>query len=402
MPIKISKEELLSRYAAGERNFSESDLSGINLAGVSLPGINLTRSVLSRSDFTEADLSDSILLSTNLSSTILNRVNLNRANLTRANLSRSLLNKASLQEALLLQADLSGAIMIQANLYKTRLREANLSNTNLRSANLEKANLAYITYNTNSLFPEGFDVLQAARTWIDWYPVPYDPSDIEGWNFFWRKLISSDGNNYGSYDLLYDILEESDRLIPELQKRGCKTILCAGNGIAMEPYMLAYLGFSVTALDISSQATKYLANFPITPQYVKNFCYFISEKGRESSPIEFSDRELKKIKSSVKFVTGDIFKPRYCPGPFDAIITRRTLQCFWKESGGEKTFQGIQALLDRLSPTGLLYFHGHNAYQMNQEIEKWIVSQGVMVAESMSDIGEKTEQQLFYLRTTSG
>lgn len=392
---KISKQELLSRYAAGERNFKESDLTGLNLSRVYLPGIDLTRSVLSRADLTEADLSNSILLSANLSSTILNRVNLNRANLTRANMRRSLLTKASLEEALLLQADLSGAIMIQANLPKARLRQANLSNTNLRSANLDGANLVYITYNRESLFPEEFDVAAAARTFLYCYPIPQDPTDVEGWENFWKQM-TSDG---GVSDESYDLLDESDRLIPLLQQRGCQTILCAGNGIAVEPYMLAYLGFSVTALDISSPAIEYLANFPITPKYIKNFYYFQQEQ-QDKTETEFSEQVIKKIKS-VKFVTGDIFQRQHCPGPFDAIITRRTLQCFWQNSP-EKTFQGIQALLDRLSPRGLLYFHGHNTYQINQEIEKWLVKRGILVAESMNDIGNKTNRQLFYLRQTSG
>ncbi|MGK7903234.1 MAG: pentapeptide repeat-containing protein [Hormoscilla sp.] len=395
MPNKLSKQELLSRYAAGERNFQASDLTGLNLSGVSLPGIDLTRSVLSRADLTEADLSDSILVSANLSSTILNRVNLNRANLTRANMKRSLLTKASLEEALLLQADLSGAIMMQANLQEARLRQANLSNTNLRSANLDGANLAYITYNQKSLFPEGFDVAAAARTVLDWYPLPNDPTDVEGWDVFWKQMTSDYRVEYD----LYPFFDESDILIPLLQQRGCQTILCAGNGIAVEPYMLAYLGFSVTGLDISSQATKYLANFPITPKYIKNFDYFQQEQ-QEETQTEFSEQVIKKIKS-VKLVTGDIFQRQHCPGPFDAIITRRTLQCFWRKSP-EKIFQGIQALLDRLSPTGLLYFHGHNSYQIHEEIEKWLANREVLVAKSMNDIGNLTNQRLFYLRQTSG
>lgn len=395
---KLSKDELLNRYAAGERNFIESDLTGLDLSRVDLPGINLTRSVLSRADLTEANLSNSILVSANLSSTILNRANFTRANLVRANLSRSLLNKAILQEALLLQADLSGAIMIQANLYKTRLRQANLKNTNLRSANLEKANLTHIQYNYETLFPEGFDAVKAAGIYMSDYPIAFNASDADGWNLFWKYIISN--NQFYYNDFFCSMFSDYHKLVPLFKKHGYKTILCAGNGISLEPYFFANEEFSVTALDISSEANKFLANFPLNPSDLRGF-YQENYPGNKEPAGNFYQEEISKIKS-VKLVTGDIFNSDCCPGPFDVIITRKTLQCFWGKSG-EKTFEGMQALLARLSPHGLLYVHTHNTDPWNDAMIEWVQSQGILdYSDYNADIGEKADQRLFYFWSTSG
>lgn len=395
---KLSKDELLNRYAAGERNFIESDLTGLDLSRVDLPGIKLTRSVLSRADLTEANLSNSILVSANLSSTILNRANFTRANLVRANLSRSLLNKAILQEALLLQADLSGAIMIQANLYKTRLRQANLKNTNLRSANLEKANLTHIQYNYETLFPEGFDAVKAAGIYMSDYPIALNPSDADGWDLFWKYIISN--NQFYYNDFFCSMFSDYNSLASLFKKHGYKTILCAGNGISLEPYFFANEEFSVTALDISSEANKFLANFPLNPSDLRGF-YQENYPGNKEPAGNFYQEEISKIKS-VKLVTGDIFNSDCCPGPFDVIITRKTLQCFWGKSG-EKTFEGMQELLARLSPHGLLYVHTHNTDPWNDAMIEWVQSQGILdYSDYNADIGEKADQRLFYFWLTSG
>ena len=396
---KLSKDELLNRYAAGERNFIESDLTGLDLSRVDLPGINLTRSVLSRADLTEANLSNSILVSANLSSTILNRANFTRANLVRANLSRSFLNKAILQEALLLQADLSGAIMIQANLYKTRLRQANLKHTNLRSANLEKANLTHIQYNYETLFPEGFDAVNAAGIYMSDYPIALNPSDADGWDLFWKYIISN--NQFYYNDFFCSMFSDYNSLASLFKKHGYKTILCAGNGISLEPYFFAYEGFAVTALDISSEANKFLANFPLTLLDVKIFYDLKTSELEEWRDREFSEAEIQRI-NSVNLVTGDIFNSECCPGQFDVIITRKTLQCFWGKSG-EKTFEGMQELLARLSPHGLLYVHTHNTHPWNDAMIEWLQSQGILdYSDYNPDIGEKADQRLFYFWSTSG
>ena len=48
MSWKITAEELLRRYADGERDFAGVDLHGVDLSGAVLTGINLDRADLSK------------------------------------------------------------------------------------------------------------------------------------------------------------------------------------------------------------------------------------------------------------------------------------------------------------------------------------------------------------------
>src|SRR6478672_11027547 len=144
-------EELLSRYAAGEREFVGIELIEANLNGVNLSGANLSRANLSVSNLsganlsgtnlTEAKLNVAKLRSVNLSKAILNSANLNVANLIRADLGGAELIKAALIRAELIRAELSKSNLYEANLSGSDLREATLRQANLHRATLSDANL---------------------------------------------------------------------------------------------------------------------------------------------------------------------------------------------------------------------------------------------------------------------
>ncbi|MFN6563327.1 MAG: pentapeptide repeat-containing protein [Nostoc sp. ChiSLP01] len=126
---EITVEELLQRYAAGERDFSvvcldDADLSGANLAGIDFSHARLRW----------ANLSGAILCGANLSDT-----DLQRANLTGANL-----------EA--------------ANIINTCIAGANLENTNLRGA-IGFFGEANGTFLHNTVWPDGEIVV--GPEWID-------------------------------------------------------------------------------------------------------------------------------------------------------------------------------------------------------------------------------------------
>jgi uncharacterized protein YjbI with pentapeptide repeats len=154
MKVEMTIEEVLNRYARGERNFpainfSEANLSGINLSKASLCGANLSVANLCGSNLSEADLSwaklnVAKLSGANLSKANLYEANLNVTNLTLADLSQAVLRQASLVRAEMARADLSEANLSQANLSgadikDARLREANLSHANLNRADLKRA-----------------------------------------------------------------------------------------------------------------------------------------------------------------------------------------------------------------------------------------------------------------------
>jgi len=103
---KMTAEELLKRYEAGERDFrgvnlSEeillwADLHGANLSGANLRGVNFNWANLSGVDLTGADLSEADLAWANLS-----KADLSEANLSGANFSAASLNGADWSRAIM-------------------------------------------------------------------------------------------------------------------------------------------------------------------------------------------------------------------------------------------------------------------------------------------------------------
>jgi uncharacterized protein YjbI with pentapeptide repeats len=148
---RLTTDELLRRYAIGDRNFAnanlrcallcEQNLSQSNLTYVKLAFANLSGANLSGADLTAADLSDTNLSRANLSYTSMYRTNLIRANLNEVNLKGANLSKASLRDACLRQADLRGTNLSFADLRGADLDEACLSGANLTGAKLTQGQL---------------------------------------------------------------------------------------------------------------------------------------------------------------------------------------------------------------------------------------------------------------------
>ena len=148
---RLSTDELLRRYAAGERNFAnanlrcavlvEQNLSQCNLSYGQFNWANLRGANLSGVDLTSADLSDASLNEANLSLTSLHKSLLTRANLSQANLRGANLFKAFLNDACLHKADLTGANLSFADLRGASFDEANLTGVNLTGAKLTQGQL---------------------------------------------------------------------------------------------------------------------------------------------------------------------------------------------------------------------------------------------------------------------
>jgi uncharacterized protein YjbI with pentapeptide repeats len=140
-------EELLSRYASGERNFgavnlTEAQLSGVNLSGANLSRANLSIANLSRANLSKTDLSYAKLNVARLSGANLSQANLNHAILNVSNLILANLGDAELVEAALIRAELIRAEFSRANLTGANLNNANLREAKLRQSNLSRANLS--------------------------------------------------------------------------------------------------------------------------------------------------------------------------------------------------------------------------------------------------------------------
>ena len=147
----MKAEELLEKYAAGQRHFEAAHLNETHLVGATLTEINLKRAQLnvanlssvnfSRSDLSYAHMNVTRLSGANLSQAKLIQASLNVSNLIRAILVGADLSGASLIRAELLRAELSNANLCQANLSEADLREVRLRWANLMQANLGRADL---------------------------------------------------------------------------------------------------------------------------------------------------------------------------------------------------------------------------------------------------------------------
>jgi hypothetical protein len=177
----ISVNELCKRYELGEKNFEniqikEKNLEGLdlrhaNLRGADLTGCNLTKACLDGANLDEANLSESILNEASLIKTSLNKVNLTKASLIKAKLVRANLTEANLRKANLNQAYLTISYLNKALLNKVSanqallngayLNEADLTDADLTGANLHKARLELAYYNSNTIFDNDFDPINA-------------------------------------------------------------------------------------------------------------------------------------------------------------------------------------------------------------------------------------------------
>jgi uncharacterized protein YjbI with pentapeptide repeats len=122
----MNATELLTRYAAGERDFT----------GVKLPGVRLIDKVLRGIILKEADLSDGCFDWTNLYD----------ADLSYADLRGARLGEAVLQAANLQGADLSDAVFGQTPLAKANLSHAKLRRAILTETSFDEANLSYTDF----------------------------------------------------------------------------------------------------------------------------------------------------------------------------------------------------------------------------------------------------------------
>src|SRR6476469_4239461 len=148
----MTVEELLKKYAAGERNFAginltEANLSGVNLSGANLKGANLSvanlsGANLSKTNLTGAKLNIARLSGAHLGGADLTDADLNVAYLVRVDLKKAILIGAKLIRAELIRAELSGANLSGANLSGATLTEANLEQANLQGADLSRADLS--------------------------------------------------------------------------------------------------------------------------------------------------------------------------------------------------------------------------------------------------------------------
>jgi len=214
---------------------------------------------------------------------------------------------------------------------------------------------------------------------VNWLHPPKDLLDPNAWDQYWTDQLS-----HGLGPPLFDMFCNERPLIAAMSRHEMKRILCAGNGISMEPRALSAAGFDVVALDISARALEMARTFPPSDSHLMTF---------------FDVGHLRPG-GHVHYVVGDILDPTKSPGPFDVIIERRTAQNYLEPERARV----LAALAARLSPQGIRFTHCHDARwkppaKARHLTGEWCHAQGWSI---WNGTGTKPDGRVAWLFTSTG
>lgn len=170
---------------------------------------------------------------------------------------------------------------------------------------------------------------------LQWLEPPEDPTDASAWDRYWSEQIA-----HGMGPPLHDMFINDSWLVEAMRQTSMSRVLCAGNGISLEPRALAAAGLEVVALDLSAYALDVARQFPGSDQLLARFV----------------DLRMIRAGGSVDFVVGDILDRQVAQGPFDLVIERRTVQAYQEK----KENPCLDLLADRLGRDGILLSHVHD------------------------------------------
>jgi hypothetical protein len=223
--------------------------------------------------------------------------------------------------------------------------------------------------------------------------------DRGAWDGYWKHHLKR-----GPMEVAFGDMMASDPTLPALlTRRRARTILCAGCGLSFEPISLALHGFDVTALDLSGVPAERFAAKLQEPGWALHQVPGVEVHDDVSivfvgsGPIDpelcprihASTDCLPKKGGSLAYVTGDLTDPEVCPGPFDVVIERRTLQLF---RGDEQT-EALGRLVARLASPGAFVSHHHDGWwrpgrgELKHYARDWLESQGFVLRFGQSDPG---------------
>jgi hypothetical protein len=242
---------------------------------------------------------------------------------------------------------------------------------------------------------------------------PQDGHDARAWDTYWKNQIE-----VGAFEQGFSDMMSSDEGLPGLlTRRGARTILCAGNGLSNEALSLAMSGFQVTALDISAVPAELMLRTLRSPEHplhglegfgsiADNTLAFAGsgpiDPGLSPAIHRSADRGPRNG-GTLSFVTGDLTNPDVCPGPFDVVIERRTVQLF----PDAERIPAFERLVARLAARGVFVSHEHHGGWRPDEprghhAEAWLESRGfVLQSEAKGGHGDAA-QRLAVLRFSTG
>lgn len=212
-----------------------------------------------------------------------------------------------------------------------------------------------------------------------WLEPPTSLVDPDPWDRYWYEHLAH------GYAHMTHLFCDDGELVDTMRANGLKTVLCVGNGVSQEPRALAWAGFDVTALDLSPYATRVAseANAPadLLAQLVG---------GRSGG-----------LNGNLQFVTGNLCDPECCPGPYDVVIERLTLQLF----SDEYKPRTMQKVANRLASPGIFFSQSHQGFWKPPERpihwnEAWFRAEGWPVWRGNESDGPLTTRVAWLLTST--
>ena len=143
---------------------------------------------------------------------------------------------------------------------------------------------------------------------------PADPRDREGWDRHWRFQLADEHGEDG-----WCVHELAPLLVPALALAGLRALLDVGAGISVEPAAFAWAGFAVTALDRS----------PVAVEHARAQVFTVEDATHFFGPQPVT---MHRAGGRLSHVAGDLHDPSSCPGPFDVVLSRRTVQYYRGEA----------------------------------------------------------------------
>ncbi len=188
-----------------------------------------------------------------------------------------------------------------------------------------------------------------------WMLPPRTVTDPAAWDQYWHDQISHEVAGF------VHLFVDDGELVDAMRAHGLRTVLCVGNGISQEPRALAWAGFDVTSLDISPVAAKVASAAAPSEDVLATLV-----GGRSGDP-----------GGHVDFVVGDLRDPAICPGPYDVVIDRKTLQ-LWPDA---ERPAAMKAVADRLASRGIFFSQSHDGgwsppAPRRHALEPWFVAEG--------------------------
>jgi hypothetical protein len=245
---------------------------------------------------------------------------------------------------------------------------------------------------------------------MDWLHPPKDVHDASGWNRYWKDQVNEEWAGF------HDMFLREEWLARRMTARRFQTVLCAGNGVSLQPHALAYAGFKVTAADLSTWATEFMRDIRPESAHLKKLLYggiifhpiFYKSMPETWRRVGWLFGNLKKHVfnpakgrgGTLEFLAGDLLDSGFCSGPFDVVIERCTVQLFCEAERREM----LEKLTARMSPNGVFVSHCHMGWwrpgtPRKHLFEEWFRQHGFTIstwkAENIQKINSGTGRIAF-------